>query len=120
MTLLMCNAVRVNETDTFADEDGANDEYFDFEDISGALLVSIMVPLFVCQHKQTIGLYFEMSVWLRRDLMRHAGEGGESAACAAVYAHWDHATAAAGGLDLCLLVVYLDVLLWAAFLIGHK
>lgn len=28
-------AVRVNETDTFADEDGANDEYFDFEDISG-------------------------------------------------------------------------------------
>lgn len=36
--LLLCNAVRVNETDTFADEDGANDEYFDFEDISGALL----------------------------------------------------------------------------------
>ena len=32
----MCSAaVRVNETDTFADEDGANDEYFDFEDISG-------------------------------------------------------------------------------------
>ncbi len=30
-------AVRVNETDTFADEDGANDEYFDFEDISGGL-----------------------------------------------------------------------------------
>ena len=25
----------MNETDTFADEDGANDEYFDFEDISG-------------------------------------------------------------------------------------
>ena len=32
--LCLC-AVRVNETDTFADEDGANDEYFDFEDISG-------------------------------------------------------------------------------------
>ena len=32
---LLCGAVRVNETDTFADEDGANDEYFDFEDISG-------------------------------------------------------------------------------------
>ena len=31
-------AVRVNETDTFADEDGANDEYFDFEDISGMFL----------------------------------------------------------------------------------
>ena len=28
-------AVRVNETDTFADEEGLNDEYFDFEDISG-------------------------------------------------------------------------------------
>ncbi|BDA40869.1 g6376 [Coccomyxa elongata] len=27
-------SIRVNETDTFADEDGANDEYFDFEDIS--------------------------------------------------------------------------------------
>ncbi len=23
----------MNETDTFADEDGANDEYFDFEDV---------------------------------------------------------------------------------------
>lgn len=34
--LLLCaSAVRVNETDTFADEEGANDEYFDFEDISG-------------------------------------------------------------------------------------
>jgi hypothetical protein len=32
---LAVTAVRVNETDTFADEDGANDEYFDFEDISG-------------------------------------------------------------------------------------
>lgn len=32
-------AVRVNETDTFADEDGANDEYFDFEDISGMQIV---------------------------------------------------------------------------------
>ena len=30
-----CFAVRVNETDTFADEEGLNDEYFDFEDISG-------------------------------------------------------------------------------------
>ncbi len=29
-------AVRVNETDTFADEDGANDEYFDFEDVRPA------------------------------------------------------------------------------------
>ncbi|KAK9844052.1 hypothetical protein WJX81_003047 [Elliptochloris bilobata] len=27
--------IRVNETDTFADEDGANDEYFDFEDAFG-------------------------------------------------------------------------------------
>lgn len=26
--------IRVNETDTFADEEGQNDEYFDFEDIS--------------------------------------------------------------------------------------
>ncbi|DBA99535.1 TPA: Eukaryotic translation initiation factor 1A, Y-chromosomal [Trebouxia sp. C0006] len=26
--------IRVNETDTFADEEGLNDEYFDFEDIS--------------------------------------------------------------------------------------
>lgn len=30
-----CCAVRVNDTDTFGDEDGVNDEYFDFEDISG-------------------------------------------------------------------------------------
>lgn len=26
--------IRVNETDTFADDEGQNDEYFDFEDIS--------------------------------------------------------------------------------------
>ena len=32
-------AVRVNEADAFADEDGANDKYFDFEDISGAHLL---------------------------------------------------------------------------------
>ena len=32
-----CLAVRVNETDTFADEDGHGDEYFDFEDISGTM-----------------------------------------------------------------------------------
>lgn len=31
--LSVYGAVRVNETDTFADEDGANDEYFDFEDV---------------------------------------------------------------------------------------
>ena len=31
-------AVRVNETDTFADEEGLNDEYFDFEDISGMVV----------------------------------------------------------------------------------
>ena len=37
---LPVTAVRVNETDTFADEDGANDEYFDFEDISGTDLCS--------------------------------------------------------------------------------
>ena len=41
-------AVRVNETDTFADEDGANDEYFDFEDISGGL------PNFMCQPCQAV------------------------------------------------------------------
>lgn len=35
-----CLAVRVNETDTFADEEGLNDEYFDFEDISGMALCS--------------------------------------------------------------------------------
>ena len=35
----MCVAVRVNETDTFADEDGANDEYFDFEDVRPSLLL---------------------------------------------------------------------------------
>lgn len=34
---LFCPTVRVNETDTFADEDGLNDEYFDFEDISGTV-----------------------------------------------------------------------------------
>ena len=33
LSLSVCVAVRVNETDTFADEDGANDEYFDFEDV---------------------------------------------------------------------------------------
>ena len=37
------HAVRVNETDTFADEDGANDEYFDFEDISGKLLLQLLI-----------------------------------------------------------------------------
>ena len=31
----LLGAVRVNETDTFADEEGLNDEYFDFEGISG-------------------------------------------------------------------------------------
>ncbi len=39
LTMSLCPAVRVNETDTFADEDGANDEYFDFEDISGKLFL---------------------------------------------------------------------------------
>lgn len=34
----LCGAVRVNETDTFADNDDQNDEYFDFEDISGMWL----------------------------------------------------------------------------------
>lgn len=38
----MLGAVRVNETDTFADEDGANDEYFDFEDISGISLPALL------------------------------------------------------------------------------
>ena len=38
LTCLCCAAVRVNETDTFADEEGLNDEYFDFEDISGMVL----------------------------------------------------------------------------------
>mmetsp|Transcript_32526 Transcript_32526/g.54569 ORF Transcript_32526/g.54569 Transcript_32526/m.54569 type:complete len:140 (+) Transcript_32526:123-542(+) len=28
-------SIRVNENDTFAEEDGENDEYFDFDDISG-------------------------------------------------------------------------------------
>ena len=36
----VCLAVRVNETDTFADEDGANDEYFDFEDVRPAVLLA--------------------------------------------------------------------------------
>lgn len=35
LTEWLRRAVRVNETDTFADEEGLNDEYFDFEDISG-------------------------------------------------------------------------------------
>ena len=35
LTALCPAAVRVNETDTFADEDGHGDGYFDFEDISG-------------------------------------------------------------------------------------
>ncbi len=30
----------MNETDTFADEEGLNDEYFDFEDISGMVLLA--------------------------------------------------------------------------------
>ena len=34
-------AVRVNETDTFADDEGQNDEYFDFEDISGKWLLDL-------------------------------------------------------------------------------
>lgn len=34
-------AVRVNETDTFADDEGQNDEYFDFEDISGKWLLGM-------------------------------------------------------------------------------
>ena len=34
---LYCATVRVNETDTFADEDGLNDEYIDFGDISGTV-----------------------------------------------------------------------------------
>ena len=38
--LSMCGAVRVNETDTFADEDGANDEYFDFEDVRPSPLLA--------------------------------------------------------------------------------
>lgn len=38
LTCCTCVAVRVNETDTFADEDGANDEYFDFEDVRPAPL----------------------------------------------------------------------------------
>ena len=40
LTCLCCAAVRVNETDTFADEEGLNDEYFDFEDISGMVLIA--------------------------------------------------------------------------------
>ena len=40
LTCLCCAAVRVNETDTFADEEGLNDEYFDFEDISGMALIA--------------------------------------------------------------------------------
>ena len=31
-----CAAVRVNETDTFADDEGDGENFFDFEDISGA------------------------------------------------------------------------------------
>ena len=69
-------AVRVNETDTFADEDGANDEYFDFEDISGAflhlLLVAEMFPIVwdtsltavarCCQKSETSADRFNRSV----------------------------------------------------------
>ena len=39
LTLCLHTVVRVNETDTFADDEGLNDEYFDFEDISGAYWV---------------------------------------------------------------------------------
>ena len=42
LTCLCCAAVRVNETDTFADEEGLNDEYFDFEDISGMVLLACL------------------------------------------------------------------------------
>lgn len=38
-------AVRVNEADAFADEDGANDEYFDFEDINGMIFYSLSSPI---------------------------------------------------------------------------
>lgn len=50
VSIYLCAAVRVNETDTFADEDGANDEYFDFEDISGARMLKIHICswLFAC------------------------------------------------------------------------
>lgn len=37
----------MNETDTFADDEGQNDEYFDFEDISGKLLLGIADALTV-------------------------------------------------------------------------
>ncbi len=56
-------AVRVNETDTFADEDGANDEYFDFEDISGVMLTSLHQA---CQTMLTIGNLRHGSIFLWR------------------------------------------------------
>ncbi len=48
LTALFLGAVRVNETDTFADEDGANDEYFDFEDISGKTLAALHSDIWRC------------------------------------------------------------------------
>ena len=48
LTALLLGAVRVNETDTFADEDGANDEYFDFEDISGKTLAALHSDIWCC------------------------------------------------------------------------
>ena len=46
------SAVRVNETDTFADEEGLNDEYIDFEDISGKLfrLLSQFCSIWHCAY----------------------------------------------------------------------
>jgi len=35
----------VNETDTFADEDGANDEYFDFEDVRPRRCLPACLPI---------------------------------------------------------------------------
>ena len=55
-----CLAVRVNETDTFADEEGLNDEYFDFEDISGMALLLQAAMIVKCSCSQLLCLPAEI------------------------------------------------------------
>jgi hypothetical protein len=60
------HAVRVNETDTFGDEDGLNDEYFDFEDISGDLKTA---PLLTPRPRGMCGMFGKVA-WFRETRMR--------------------------------------------------
>lgn len=67
-------AVRVNETDTFADEEGLNDEYFDFEDISGTTSMSSVAveiycssqPVRILMWRYMMSLYLNNAAFLQR------------------------------------------------------